>query len=118
MPAFFGRDLVLDVERGDPRLLVFADRADHVDCVAVAGIGIGDDRDADRLDRQPDKADILGQGQQAEIGVPVRPRTIRRTSGPHRGASIRPSGGSKSGLGRPWSGSPSHRASTREHRPA
>src|SRR5207248_9332672 len=74
MPAFFGRELVLDVERGDPRLLVFADRADHVDCVAVAGIGIGDDRDADRLDRQPDKADILRQGKQAEIGIAVGPR--------------------------------------------
>ena len=61
-------------KRGDPRLLVLADRADHVDRVAVAGIGIGDDRDADRLDRQPDKADILRQGEQPEIGIAVRPR--------------------------------------------
>ena len=61
-------------ERGDPRLLVFADRADHVDRIAVAGVGIGDDRDADRLDRQPDKADILRKGEQAEIGIAVGPR--------------------------------------------
>jgi hypothetical protein len=63
MPAFLGGDLVLDVECGDPRLLVLADRADHVDRVAVAGVGIGDDRDGDRLDRQSDKPDIFRHGE-------------------------------------------------------
>jgi hypothetical protein len=74
MAAFLGADLVLDVECGDPRLLVLAHRADHVDRVAIAGVGIGDDRDRDRLDRQPDKADILRQGEQSEIGIAVRSR--------------------------------------------
>ena len=60
MAAFLGRDLVLDMESGDPRFFVFADRADHVDRVAIAGVGIGNDRDADRLDRQADKSDVLG----------------------------------------------------------
>ena len=74
MAAFLGRDLVLDVEPGDPGFLVFAHRADHVDRVAVAGIGVGDDRDADRLDREADEMHVLDHGQQAEIGIAARPR--------------------------------------------
>src|SRR5215470_16620270 len=74
MAAFLGRDLILDVERCDPRFLVLADRADDVDRIAVAGIGIGDDRDADRLYRQPDEANVLRHGEQPQIGVAVRPR--------------------------------------------
>ena len=74
MAAFLGRNLVFEVKAGDPRLLVFAHRADHVERVAVAGIGVGDDRDPDRLDRHPDKANILAKRQQAQIGVAVRPR--------------------------------------------
>ncbi len=57
------------METGDPGLLVFAHGADHVDRIAVAGIGIGDDRDRDRLDGAADELDILGQAQQAEIRV-------------------------------------------------
>jgi hypothetical protein len=74
MAAFLRAHLILDVECRDPGFLVFADSADHVDRIAIAGIGIGDDRDADRLDRQSDKANILGQGQQSEIGIAVGPR--------------------------------------------
>ncbi len=74
VPAFFRRHLVLDVEGGDPGLFVFPDRADHVERVAVAGVGIGDHRDSHRLDRQPDKAHVLRERQQAEIGIAVRPR--------------------------------------------
>ena len=74
MAAFLGRDLVFDVKGGDPRFLVLADRADDVDRVAVAGIGVGDDRDFDRFDRHADKADVLGEGQEPEIGIAVRPR--------------------------------------------
>ena len=59
MAALLRRDLILDMEPGDPGFLVLAHGADHIDRVAVAGIGVGDDRDRDGLDRQPDKADIL-----------------------------------------------------------
>ena len=69
MAAFLGRDLVLDVEPSDPRLLVFAHGADDVDRVAVAGIGVGDDRDADRLHGEADEVHVLDHGQQAEIGI-------------------------------------------------
>ena len=69
MAAFFRADLVLDMKAGDPGLLVFAHGADHVDGIAVAGVGIGDDRDPDRLDGAADEQHVLGQAQQAQIGV-------------------------------------------------
>ena len=69
MAAFLRRDLVLDMKPGDPGFLVLAHGADDIDRVAVAGIGVGDDRDRYRLDRQPDKADIFDHRQQPEIGV-------------------------------------------------
>ncbi|HKM68507.1 MAG TPA: hypothetical protein VJX94_00225 [Stellaceae bacterium] len=47
--------MVLNVKSGHPGFPVFADSADHIDGVAVAGIGIGDSRDPDRLGGQPDK---------------------------------------------------------------
>ena len=74
MPAFLGADLVFEVEGGDPGLFIFAHRADHVERVAIAGIGVGDDRDLDRLDGAADEAHILAKRQEPHIGIAVRPR--------------------------------------------
>ena len=48
-PHFLGDDLVLEMDRGDTGLLVLLHRADHVDRVAVAGVGVGDERQLDGL---------------------------------------------------------------------
>ena len=69
MAAFLRADLILDMKPRDAGLLVFAHRADDVDGVAVAGVGIGDDRDPDRLDGAADEQHVLGQAQQAQIGI-------------------------------------------------
>jgi hypothetical protein len=45
-----GRGLVLDVDGGDPGLLVLPDRAADVVDAAVAGVTVGDDRQVRRLD--------------------------------------------------------------------
>ena len=47
VPALLGRHLVLDVEPGHARLLVFPHRAHDVEGVAVAGVGVRDDRQRD-----------------------------------------------------------------------
>jgi hypothetical protein len=47
MAAFLGKLLVLDVNPGNAAALEFAHRAEDVELVAVAGVGIGDDRQLD-----------------------------------------------------------------------
>ena len=44
MAAALGRDLVFDVDGSHPRRFVFLHGVAHVDCIAVAGIGIADQR--------------------------------------------------------------------------
>ena len=55
VPALLRGHLVLDVDPGDPGRLVGADGADHVQRVAVAGVGVGDHRDV-HAGRDPPRA--------------------------------------------------------------
>ena len=69
MAAFFREFLVLDMDTGDPGRLVGAHRAHDVELVAIAGVGVGDDRE---LDRRSDAAAIrhhLRHRDEAEIGI-------------------------------------------------
>ena len=72
--ALLGGHLVLDVDPGDPGRLVGADGADHVQRVAVAGVGVGDHRDVDAVGDPPGAGGHLGHGQQANVRPPDRPR--------------------------------------------
>ena len=74
MAAFLGEALVLDMDAGDPARLVFAHRAHGVELVAVAGIGVGDDRQVDRGGDAAGVVDHLRHRHQAEIGVAERRR--------------------------------------------
>ncbi len=72
MAALLREFLVLDMDAGDPDGLVLAHRAHDVQFVAVAGIGVGDDRQADG---RRDPAGIrhhLRHRDDAEIGVAER----------------------------------------------
>ena len=73
--AALGRHLVLDVDRRHAARLVFAHGARHVELVAVAGVGIGDQRDADRARHDRRVVDHLAHGEQAEVGVATRGRS-------------------------------------------
>ena len=77
MPALLGETLILDVHAGDAELLVFAHGTDHVQLVAVSGIGIGDHRD---IDGRRDAASVgghLAHGDQTVVGVAQRRRCPR-----------------------------------------
>ena len=52
----------------DAGLLVLADRADDVDGVAVAGVGVGDQRDVDDAGHPPRVVDHLGLPEQPDVG--------------------------------------------------
>jgi predicted NUDIX family NTP pyrophosphohydrolase len=67
--ALLRQHLVLQVDAGHSRLLVQRDGAQHVDRVAVAGVGVGDHRDVDRRRHPPRVVDHLGAGQQADVGA-------------------------------------------------
>ena len=74
MAAFLREDLVLDVHGGDAAPFVFAHRAHHVELVAVAGVGIGDHRQADRARDPAGVVDHLGHAWQAVVGIAERRR--------------------------------------------
>ncbi len=67
--AALGRLLVLQVDARHAARLVVVHRADHVDRVAVAGVGICDHRDGDRLRHAPGVLDHLAARQQRHIGT-------------------------------------------------
>jgi hypothetical protein len=49
--------------------LVLPHGADHVDGVAIAGIGVGDHRDLDRVHDPPSVVNHLRQGHQSDVGA-------------------------------------------------
>jgi hypothetical protein len=69
MAAFLREFLVLDVDAGDPDGLVFAHGPHDVELVAVAGIGVGDDRQGDRRRDARGIRHHLRHRDDAEIGV-------------------------------------------------
>ena len=69
MAAFLRKALVLDMDAGDPGGLVLAHRAHDVQLVAVAGIGVGDDRQVDRGGDAAGVVHHLGHRDEAEIGI-------------------------------------------------
>ena len=81
VPALLGHHLVLELDPGDAGLLVQLHRADDVDRVAVAGVGVGDHRHVDGGDDPAGVVDHL-----------ARPRAARRRGG----RSARPSSRSRS----------------------
>ena len=72
--AFLRRELILQMKRRGARLLELAHRAHHIECIAVAGIGIGDYRNIHGLGGQADPPRYLGQGQQAEVRIAIGAR--------------------------------------------
>jgi hypothetical protein len=66
--ALLGGDLVLDVDPGHPGRLVGADRADHVQRVAVAGVHVGDHRDVHARGDPARVVGHLGHREQAHVG--------------------------------------------------
>src|SRR5262245_20104386 len=73
MPAFLWHHLVLEMDRGYAGGLVLARGADHVDRVAVPGVGVGHYRDIDRLRDPSGVVDHLGQSHQPDVGA-TQPR--------------------------------------------
>ncbi len=72
--ALLREALVLDVQAGDAAPLVFAHRTGRIELVAVAGIGIGDDR---HIDGGGDPAGIvrhLRHGDEPVVGIAERRR--------------------------------------------
>jgi hypothetical protein len=64
------RHLVLDVQRGHPRRVVLPHRAQDVQVVPVAVVGVGDHRHADRLYEPPRLVDHLPERQQPDVRPP------------------------------------------------
>ena len=72
MAAFLREFLVLDVNTRYPAALEFTHRTKNVELVAVAGIGVGDNRDLDCGRNAPETADAAAleesQGRGRERG--------------------------------------------------
>jgi hypothetical protein len=73
VPAPLRHHLILEVNRADPGGLVFTHGPDHVDRVTVAGVGVGDHRDVDRLRDPVRVVDHLRKRHQADVGA-AKPR--------------------------------------------
>ena len=68
VPAAFREHLVLQLDCRDTGLLVETDGAHHVHRCAVAGVGVGDQRDiAEHADEHPGALGHLGGGDQSDI---------------------------------------------------
>jgi hypothetical protein len=67
MAALLGHDLVLEVDRRHAGRLVLAHGADHVDRVAVAGIGVRHHGNIHGLDDPPGVVDHLGHRHQSHV---------------------------------------------------
>ena len=70
--AALGRDLVLQMQPRHSGALVFADGAGDVQFVAIAGVGISDQRQVDRAGDDGGIARHLRQRQQSQIGIAAR----------------------------------------------
>ena len=91
VPAALGEYLVLQLDCRDAGLLVEPDGAHHVHRGAVAGVGVGDQRDVtEHTDQHPRALGHLGGGDQPDVGQPesgcrntgaghVRRRLVRAT---------------------------------------
>lgn len=70
MAALLGHDLVLELNDGDAGLLILADGALHVDSVAEAGVGVGDDEGvAGSFHGVGSAHDHFAHGHQADVGL-------------------------------------------------
>ena len=68
--ALLGHDLVLELNDGDAGLLILADGALHVDGVAEAGVGVGDDEGvAGSFHGVGSAHDHFAHGHQADVGL-------------------------------------------------
>ena len=70
MPAALGEHLVLELDRRGPCPLEQPHRPLHVERVAVAGVGIDDQRAVDAVAHQRDRFGNLGRGDEPDIGPP------------------------------------------------
>jgi hypothetical protein len=68
LPAPLGRHLVLDVQCRDAGRLVLANGPLHVERVAVAVVGVGDQRHRQRRGQPPRVPGHLGERQQPDVG--------------------------------------------------
>ena len=69
MAAFFREALVLNMNAGDSGSLVFAYGAHGVEFVAIAGVGVGDNRETDRRGDAAAIRDHLRHRDEPEIGI-------------------------------------------------
>ena len=69
MSAALGKRLVLEVQRSDACALELAHGVLGVQRIAIAGVGIRDDRHAGVLDDVGQPVDDLAQGEQSEVGI-------------------------------------------------
>src|SRR5512136_742333 len=67
--AFFGPFLVFQDDAGDTQLHGIGDGADNIEGVAIAGVDIGDERNADRLNNSPDAVEHFGGGEETVVGA-------------------------------------------------
>ena len=86
MAAAFGRDLVFDMDRGDAGALELAYAAHQVYSVAVAGVGVGDDRNIDCRDHLDGALDGFRHVTRPMSGMPM----LRATAPPLRYAASKP----------------------------
>ena len=71
MAAPLREHLIFQLDCGHPGRLVGADGAYHVHRCAVAGVGVGDERDiAQRVGDHPDSVGHFGRGDQPDVGQP------------------------------------------------
>ena len=93
--AALGRDLVLDVQRGDPGRLVLAHRAHDVERVAVAVVGVGDQRHRRPPARagargRPSRRTRAGRRRGARAATPTRRSRSCRRRGSRRARPAAP----------------------------
>ena len=69
MAAALGKVLVLELDRVRPGPLEQAHGAFDIECVAVPGVGIDDQMDADAVADQRDRLHDLVQADEADVGA-------------------------------------------------
>ncbi len=67
MAALLGQDLILDMDASDAGPFVLLHGADHIDLVAVAGVGICNHREVDRRGDASGIVDHFGHAQQPDV---------------------------------------------------
>ena len=84
MAAFFRKALIFEMEGGDAGALESARRGLRIERVAIAGVGVGNDRDIHDIHHRRQPVDDGVHGDQAEIGNAGRARD-RAAAGIDRG---------------------------------